>query len=72
MKTETTYDRSELKHGKCSSCDEQSKEILVGTTKCVDCIEADRFYEETMSGLDEYCEKCHAQFEDECACDTEE
>ncbi len=48
MIIETTYNEFELKSGKCTSCDEKTKEILIEDGRCVDCIEADKFYEETM------------------------
>lgn len=51
MITETTYNQFELKKGKCTCCEEQSNEILIGDGKCVDCIEEQKFYDETMKGL---------------------
>lgn len=53
MIEERTYHRSELTSGCCSCCGEESDEILKGGTECIDCIEADRFFEETMKGLDD-------------------
>lgn len=46
-----TYHCHELTTGVCSSCGEQSHEILIGDGRCLDCIEADLFYEETMQGI---------------------
>lgn len=46
-----TYQNHELTNGVCSSCGEQSHEILIGDGRCIDCIESDRFYEETMQGI---------------------
>ena len=51
MITETTYSESELEHGKCTSCDETSNEIVEWDGRCVDCIEEEKFYDETMKGL---------------------
>ncbi len=51
MKKETIYEPYDLESGKCTSCEEKSKEILIDDGRCVDCIEADDFYEETMKGL---------------------
>lgn len=46
---ETTYLKSELGTGKCKSCDELSDEILIGDGRCVDCIEEQKFFNETMN-----------------------
>jgi len=51
MITETTYSEFELKSGVCTSCDKKSNEILIGDGRCIDCIEEQKFYEETMKGL---------------------
>jgi hypothetical protein len=51
MTTETTYSRFELRSGKCPSCGELSNEILIEDGRCVDCIEEERFYEESMKGF---------------------
>lgn len=51
MYIETTYSPFDLESGACTSCSEHSKEILIDDGRCVDCIEADEFYEETMKGL---------------------
>ena len=50
MTTETRYEPWELCYGVCSSCGEESDEILMGDGRCVDCIEAERIYNETMRG----------------------
>lgn len=52
MKHETVYLPSELEHGVCSVCGHESDEILIGDGRCVDCIESEKFYEET--GLEDY------------------
>ena len=51
MEENTTYEPIDLKSGKCTSCDEYSNEILIGDGRCVDCVEAEKFYNETMKGL---------------------
>lgn len=43
-----TYHTNELTEGVCKSCGQYNQEILVGDGRCLDCIEADLFYEETM------------------------
>lgn len=48
MKTETNYSQFDLKKGKCISCGEKSDEILIGDNRCIDCIEEEKFIEETM------------------------
>ena len=52
MVTETIYCPEDLTHGICESCGKESDEILKGDGRCVDCIEADKFYEETMNDPD--------------------
>ena len=57
----TTYSKSELKRGKCSCCGEMSNEILrydehgeiptKDNQQCIDCIEMNNFYDETMKGI---------------------
>lgn len=51
MITETNYSDFELKSGKCTSCSEKSDEILIGDGRCVDCIEEQKFFNETMKGV---------------------
>lgn len=51
MITETTYLPSDLESGTCTSCSEQSDEILIGDGRCIDCIEEQKFFEETMKGV---------------------
>ncbi len=51
MITETNYLEFELEKGKCTSCSEKSSEILIDDGRCVDCIEEQKFYDETMKGL---------------------
>jgi len=48
MKSETTYSASDLKKGKCTSCGESSNEILIADDRCIDCIEQEKFIDETM------------------------
>lgn len=48
MKTEITYSEFDLTNGICKSCGEKSNEILIEDGRCVDCIEADKFYIESM------------------------
>lgn len=49
--TQTTYHPSDLEEGKCTSCDEQSDEIVEWDGRCVDCIEEEKFFELTMKGV---------------------
>lgn len=49
MIEETIYIPEELTSGKCKSCSEYSDEILKNDGRCIDCIEADKFYESTMN-----------------------
>jgi len=51
MINETNYSTNELDHGKCTCCDQESNEILVGDGRCIDCIEDEKFFDETMKGL---------------------
>ncbi len=51
MKTETIYSEYELVSGKCISCSEQSNEILIDDGRCIECIEEQKFFEETMKGF---------------------
>jgi hypothetical protein len=51
MMQEITYEPYELESGKCTSCGEYSNEILIGDGRCVDCIEAEKFYNETMKDV---------------------
>ena len=46
MITETSY--SGLIHGVCDRCGEESHEIDPRTGWCIDCIEEERFYQESM------------------------
>ena len=46
MITETTY--SGLVHGFCERCGEESNEIDPNSGMCIDCIEEERFYQESM------------------------
>ncbi len=51
MKTETTYSKFDFEKGKCTSCDEKSKEILISDGRCVGCIEDEKFFDATMEGV---------------------
>ena len=50
MIKEIAYHPSELHHGVCSYCGDESDEITEHGL-CVDCVEAEIFYQETMKGL---------------------
>ena len=54
---ERIYSPSDFKHGTCRSCGEISDEIVIDDGRCVDCIEADIFYEMTMNMDDEELSK---------------
>lgn len=45
---ETIYNEHDLTSGKCKSCSEESKEILKGDGRCVDCVEEQKFVEMTL------------------------
>lgn len=53
MITNTTYYGFQLRRGTCQSCSEISNEIIDddGFDKCIDCIQEQKFYEQTMKGL---------------------
>jgi hypothetical protein len=51
METETTYSEFDLEHGICKCCNEESDKILIGDGRCIDCIEEEKFFNETMKGL---------------------
>lgn len=51
MKTETTYTEMELITGECTCCNEKSNEIIESDGRCIECIEDEKFFEETMKGL---------------------
>lgn len=51
MTTETIYTPDELTSGHCRACGEESNEILIGDGRCLDCIEDEKFFKETMKGL---------------------
>lgn len=53
MRTEITYFPDDLEYGKCRCCGEVSDEILKGDGRCVDCIEEEKFINESM-GTDTY------------------
>ena len=50
MIIERTYHPSDLHHGKCLCCGEESDEITKEGA-CVDCVEDELIYQETMKGL---------------------
>ena len=43
--------QSDLTSGKCINCGELSSEILIDDGRCIDCIESDNFFEETLLEL---------------------
>ncbi len=53
MITETIYTAADLHHGKCEWCDEESDEIVTTEDgeKSSDCIEKEKFCQETMRGI---------------------
>lgn len=51
MTETTTYNWWELEHGVCTSCGEESDEIVEWDGRCADCIEEEKFHEKTMKGL---------------------
>lgn len=53
MTTETIYEPWELCYGVCSSCGEESDEILIGDGRCVNCIETEKFYNKSMEDYEE-------------------
>lgn len=50
MKTETTYQETELDRGKCTCCGEVNDTIVIDDGRCVDCIEEEKFFDTTMGG----------------------
>ena len=52
MITETVYDN--LIYGVCERCGEESNEIDPNSGWCVDCIEEERFYQESMKYANKY------------------
>ena len=50
MIEERIYKKSELHHGKCTWCNEVSDEITKEGI-CVDCIEDELFYQNSMKGI---------------------
>lgn len=51
MITRTIYYECELETGICTCCDEKSDEILIEEGCCIDCIEEEKFFEETMKDV---------------------
>lgn len=51
MIEETTYSAGDLKKGKCKSCGERSSEILIDDGRCIDCIEEQKFFDESMKDV---------------------
>lgn len=47
----TTYSQFELESDRCQCCGEKTDEILINTGTCIDCIEEQKFYDETMKGI---------------------
>ena len=50
MIEERIYYREDLHHGICSHCEIESDEITADG-RCVDCVEDEIFFENTMKGL---------------------
>ena len=48
MIIEKTYSPNDLVHGICPCCGEESSEIDPRTGMCIDCIEEERFFYESM------------------------
>ena len=48
MIIETTYSPYDLVHGICKSCGDESSEIDPISGMCIDCIEEERFYRESL------------------------
>jgi hypothetical protein len=48
MKIETFYSEFELKRGKCTCCNKVTNDILISDGRCIDCIEEEKFFEQTM------------------------
>jgi hypothetical protein len=48
MIIETTYNQYDLIYGCCVHCGKESSEIDPTTGWCIDCIEEERFYQESM------------------------
>ena len=44
MKEEITYSECNLEFGDCTSCLEESNEILINDGRCIDCIEEQFFF----------------------------
>jgi hypothetical protein len=51
MITETTYTKFDLEFGKCTCCCDETDEIVIDDGRCIDCVEEEKFFEETMRGL---------------------
>ncbi|MEG0927239.1 hypothetical protein [Chryseobacterium sp.] len=51
MQTETTYSEFDLEKGICTCCGQLSEEILIDDGRCVDCVEDEKFFDETMKDL---------------------
>ena len=52
MVSETIYNTDDLAYGVCEKCGEESSEIDPCTGWCIDCIEEERFYQESMKYQD--------------------
>ena len=48
MVSETIYNAGDLIYGVCERCGEESNEIDPNTGWCIDCIEEEKFYRESM------------------------
>lgn len=53
MIIQTTYFPDDFERGKCTSCSEESDEIVIGDGRCAECLEAHKFEEMTMKQFDQ-------------------
>ncbi len=51
MRIESTYSPYDLVYGICKCCGEASSEIDPITGMCIDCIEEEIFYQESIRGI---------------------
>ena len=51
MIAETIYNKSDLTYGVCESCGTETDEIVIDDGRCVDCIELEKFYNQTMKNI---------------------
>ena len=51
---EYTWEPWQLTYGVCMECGEYSAEIVIGDGRCIDCIDAERFYNDSMNNQSIY------------------